>query len=194
MSRRKARRTRGFALIETMIAIVILAIGLLGMAALLARLSSTTTGSRYGGIQTLLASEKLEDLSRRPSVDPAIAAPGGQAGNLTLDTSQSVTVGAVTETVPYYDDVQISSGNGGITETVNSGGSNYIVTTHQSNGTASSTATTVAPAISNDMLTFKRRWLIEQDKPVVGVRRITVVVTLTDGMGAPAFQMSTVRP
>lgn len=181
-------------MIEVLVAIVILAIGLLGMAALLARLSSTTTGSRYGGLQTLLASEKLEDLSRRPGVDPAIAAPGGTAGNLAADFSQSVTVGAVTETVAYYDDVQVSSGNGGITESVSSGGTNYIVTSHLPNGTASSAATTAAPAATSDTLTFKRRWLIEQDVPIVGVRRITVIVTLTDGIGSLPFQMSTVRP
>jgi type IV pilus assembly protein PilV len=192
--RRKNRRVSGFSLIEVMFAITILAIGLLGLAGLLATLTGTTTNSRYGGVQALLASEKLEDLSRRPSVDPAIAAPGGSAGSLTGDTAQSVTVGAVTENVAYFDDVQISSGNGGVTETVSTGASSYIVTTHAPTGAASSTAQSTAPAATKDTLTFHRRWIIEQNVPVTGVRRITVIVNLTDGTRAVPFQMSTVRP
>jgi Tfp pilus assembly protein PilV len=191
---RKTRRASGFSLIEVIFAVFILAVGLLGLAALLATLSGTTTKSRYGGIQAMLASEKLEDLTRRPGVDPAIAAPGGTAGSLTLDNSQNVTVGAVTENVAYYDDVQISSGNGGITESVSTGNQTFIVTTHSANGSAASGSTTTAPAATPDMLTFHRRWLIEQNVPVTGVRRITVTVSLTDALQGAPFQMSTVRP
>jgi hypothetical protein len=45
-------------------------------------------------------------------------------------------------------------------------------------------------------MTFDRRWVIEQDKPVAGVRRITVLVTLRDLTVQPpvTFQMSMVRP
>jgi hypothetical protein len=58
-------------------------------------------------------------------------------------------------------------------------------------------------------MTFDRRWVIEQDQPVVGLRRITVLVMLNDksvqlytgtvlpGQQPPTsvtFQMSLVRP
>jgi len=45
-------------------------------------------------------------------------------------------------------------------------------------------------------MTFDRRWVIEQDQPVPGVRRITVLVTLMDKSIQPSvtFQMSMVRP
>ena len=43
---------------------------------------------------------------------------------------------------------------------------------------------------------FKRRWIIEMDQPVTGVRRITVLVTLENQQVQPpvTFQMSMVRP
>jgi hypothetical protein len=42
---------------------------------------------------------------------------------------------------------------------------------------------------------FKRRWVIEKDMPVAGVRRITVAVSLPSTAGPPVnFQMSMVRP
>jgi len=94
--RRKARRQDGFALIEVMIAILILGVGLLGLAALMAQLTGTTGTSRYMGTQVMLASEKLEDLNRLQPGDAALA-PGG---SLTADTAG------------YSDQVQISSDNG----------------------------------------------------------------------------------
>jgi len=79
-----------------MIAIVILAVGLLGLAALMAQLTGTTSNSRYMGTQVMLASEKLEDLNRLSPGDPALAA----GGNLNADVAN------------YSDQVQISSDNG----------------------------------------------------------------------------------
>jgi type IV pilus assembly protein PilV len=102
------RRTRnnedGFSLIEVMIAIVILAVGLLGLAALMAQLTGTTGNSRYMGTQVMLASEKLEDLNRLPVGNVALL-PGG---HFTGDD------------VGYSDQVQVSSDNGG-TSTVAAG-------------------------------------------------------------------------
>ena len=119
-SRRKARRTAGFALIETVIAISILAVGLLGVAALLAQLGGNSTQARYMSTEALLASEKLDDLNRYPYGDPGIAVvAGNSAGSLTADTSATVNNGVLPpEQVDYFDTVSISSGNGNMVETV----------------------------------------------------------------------------
>jgi prepilin-type N-terminal cleavage/methylation domain-containing protein len=93
---RKAKSEEGFALIEVMMAIVILAIGLLGLAALMAQLTGTTGSSRYMGTEVMLASEKLEDLNRLQIGDPALAAGGSLAS----------------DTAGYSDQVQVSSDNG----------------------------------------------------------------------------------
>jgi len=95
-SRRKTRRQDGFALIEVMIAILILGVGLLGLAALMAQLTGTTSNSRYLGTQVMLASEKLEDLNRLQPGDAPLAA----GGSLTADVAG------------YSDQVQVSSDNG----------------------------------------------------------------------------------
>lgn len=60
-------------------------------------------------------------------------------------------------------------------------------------GVPTISAPTTAPPSGE---TFDRRWMIEQDKPVAGVRRITVLVTLMDQTVQPpvTFQMSMVRP
>src|SRR5690242_10444730 len=113
-SLRKARSESGFALIETLIAISILAVGLLGIAALLAQLAGNSTKSRYTSTEALLASEKLDDLNRYPINDPAIAVTNGNsAGSLTADVTDTVTAnGLPPEVVDYFDQVRISSGNG----------------------------------------------------------------------------------
>src|SRR5690242_20096919 len=118
--RRKKRRGAGFALIETVIAISILAVGLLGVAALLAQLGGNSTRSRYMSTEALLASEKLDDLNRLPFGDPAIAVTNGNsAGSLTANTTDTVTVGAFPpQVVDYFDQVRVSSGDGNMVETV----------------------------------------------------------------------------
>src|SRR5882762_11007010 len=111
--RRKARRMSGFSLLEVVIAISILATGLLALAGLLAQLGGNSTKSRYMSTEALLASEKMDDLNRYPYNDPAVAVPSGSSsGSLTADLTATVTVGAVTEVVDYFDQVRISSGNG----------------------------------------------------------------------------------
>lgn len=188
---RKKEHESGFSMVEAMIAITILAVGLLAVAALLAKLSGTTTTSRYTGTETLLASEKLEDLNRLSACDPEIAVPvGTTSGSLTADNSQTVNASAAvcgTENVNYFDDVRISSADGAITET-----NNGVTIAQTPNGEIK----TAAPAISDDMLQFHRRWVIEQDKPIPGARRITVIVNSLTGAAtdrASSFQTSMVR-
>ncbi|HEV3041804.1 MAG TPA: prepilin-type N-terminal cleavage/methylation domain-containing protein [Candidatus Angelobacter sp.] len=199
MSKRKWNRADGFTLIETLIAMFILAVGMLGVAALMSQMSSTSVHSRYMSDESLLASEKLEDLTRAPADDPTVQAPGGTAGSLTSDTSQSVTSGGITQQVDYFDTVQLSSGGGSIIETTTApngnGGTNYTTTTQGPNGEIT-VATSSTPVNSADMVTFKRRWVIEQDVPISGVRRITVLVSMPNPVAGQqsTFQISMVRP
>jgi len=198
--RRKARRDTGFALIETVIAISILAVGLLGVAALLAQLGGNSTQSRYMSTEALLASEKLDDLNRFPYNDPAIIVPtGNSAGSLTVDTTDTVTVGAITESVDYFDQVRISSGNGNMVETVSGkdagGNSVFITTTHAPDGSIQTVTSPAAPPATSDMLTFSRHWIIEQNIAGLpaGVRRFTVLVTLQVPAFPSKFQSSMLR-
>jgi|SRR5947209_7808922 len=190
---RKQRRQRGFTLIEVLVAVFILAFGLLAAAAMLAQMAVTTNQSRYMSTEALLASEKLEDLNRYPASDPAVAAGG----------SVDVTVAGL---AGYVDQIQVSAGasasaNGDIIETTtgtdSTGAANYTIVRHSPNGTATSqTITGTPPAPTADMIVFDRRWQVEQDVPVTGVRRVTVVISLHNPgkAGQALFQMSMVRP
>ncbi|HKD83091.1 MAG TPA: prepilin-type N-terminal cleavage/methylation domain-containing protein [Candidatus Angelobacter sp.] len=200
-SRRKARRNAGFALIETVIAISILAVGLLGVAALLAQLGGNSTQSRYMSTEALLASEKLDDLNRYPIGDPAIAVPtGNSSGSLTADTNATVNNGVLPpEQVDYFDTVSISSGNGNMVETVSgkdaSGNPTFITTTHAPDGSITTSTSSTAPAQASDTLTFSRRWLIEQNVAGLpaGVRRFTVLVSLKVPAFPTTFESSMLR-
>jgi prepilin-type N-terminal cleavage/methylation domain-containing protein len=196
MSHPKRHHRNGFTLIETLIAIVVLTIGLVGMAVLMSNMMTGGARSRYMSNAAMLASEELENLQRYSATAPDVAVTSGStAGSLRSDLTSSVTSGGSTASVDYFDSVQLSSTGGSISETYSSG-SNFTTISHAPNGTITSATSTTAPTPSADTLIFKRRWVIEKDVPVAGVRRITVLVTLTDPAATKAvnFQMSTVRP
>lgn len=191
---------RGFTLIEVVVAIGVLAVGLVALASLVAQTISGTARSKYMSLAATLASEKLEDLNRWPVADNHIAVTSGTtAGSLTADVIQSVTVGSTTEDVNYYDEILFASTAGAVSKTVSSldvsGKVVYTTTSHQPDGTISTT-TSSSSALPADTIAFKRRWVIEKDAPVTGVRRITVLVTLENQFVQPpiSFQMSMVRP
>ena len=199
-SLRKRRSEGGFALVETLIAITILAVGLLGIAALLAQLAGNSTTSRYMSTEALLASEKLDDLNRYPIDDPAIAVINGNtAGSLTADLTANVTVGVVNENVDYFDQVRISAGNGNMVETVSgkdvNGNTVYTTTTHAPDGSITVVTDVNPPAATSDMLTFSRRWVIELNPPnqPAGVRRFTVLVSLNSPAAKSNFQATMMR-
>jgi type IV pilus assembly protein PilV len=202
----KNRDCRGFSLIEVMIAIVILLVGLLGLALTVAKLNSTTTTSRYLSSQALLASEKLDDLLNRASSDPYVSTPNGTAGDLT--NNQFTTINGTR--VNYFDVIQVTSGGGDpaqaggniaqadLTEALQTsdpitGAVQYTVITHSPNGTASSINQAAAPVATGDEMTYTRRWLIEPNQPANKLTRVTVWVSV-NVPGVRPFQMTAVRP
>lgn len=198
--------SRGFTMVEVMVAILVLTIGLVALSSLATATLSGTENARFAGLAANLASEKLEDLNRWPYWDPNVyASSGTTAGSLTSDAQASVTSQGVTETVNYYDNVYISDTNssstvetGAITETVLglvNGTETYTTLTHNPDGTLHQTQSTSPPAAIPNAIGFHRRWVIEMDQPVTGVKRLTVQVTLTNQFIKPpvSYQMSLVR-
>jgi prepilin-type N-terminal cleavage/methylation domain-containing protein len=201
MSRRRQKTLRGFTLIETMVALVVLCVGLVALGGLAAQTMNGTTRSRFLALSADLATEKLEDLSRWPTFDPNVyAAAGTTVGSLTSDSSANVTSGGIpSELVNYYDDVELSDANGAISETVSqvvSGTTSYKTTSHNPDGTITTSTSTSPTAANVNAVGFHRRWVIEMDQPISGLRRITVLVSLDNQYMNPpvSFQMTMVRP
>ncbi|MGH9704463.1 MAG: type IV pilus modification PilV family protein, partial [Candidatus Acidiferrales bacterium] len=191
--------------VEAAIAILVLTVGLVAMAMLITNTLSMTTESKYLSLASMLASEKLEDLDRWDKNDPhvAIAAGNTTAGDLAADSGPvSLTVGAVTDNVVYYDQVSLGPDQGTYSEVVSGlaadGSTNYTTTSFSPGGGKPVTTTS---ANLPGTLSFKRRWKIELNPKVngttvTGVRRITVLVMSQDPAAKPpvTFQMSLVRP
>lgn len=232
---RQAGSKNGFSLLEVLVAIVVLSIGLMSTAMLMANVYRYTVRSRYMALATQLASEELEDLSRFPNnpntgyVDPHIQVPAGSntcgiAGETCIGSlTCTVNVNCPTQnisgtTVAYFDTVALSMQNGVMSETYEmpctgnpDGTGNYVTLSYSPNGLTPNTAANPALCYASPPsqgMTFYRQWVIEQDRPVVGLRRITVLVTLDDrsvqlytptllaGQTPPpsvTFQMSMVR-
>ena len=198
----------GFSLIEVLVASMILCIALVAVGLLVGRMMTGAGNSKYLSTATVLASEKLEDINRWSGSDPQICVPTSSAtvGSLTADINQTTTCPAGSSaSVNYYDDVYPNLTNGTATcqdtsvgcfaETISSvvgGVTKYTTTVHSPNGIVQSTTTNSPPA----MAAFHRRWIIEANSPVNGVRRVTIKITTTDPSIKPpvSFQMSIVRP
>jgi type II secretory pathway pseudopilin PulG len=181
----KQSQASGFSILELLIAITVLTVGMSAMAALVASSLSGTERARYMALSTTLASEKLEDLNRWPSIDSHVAA----GGSLTTDTP----VGGIR----YYDDIGLSNTTGQVSETVAiTGGYSSVI--HKATGEVIPASNT-APPTGSGTIGFHRRWLIETN-PVVnsvtltGSRRVTVFVSSQNVASAVTFQMSLVRP
>ena len=200
----------GFSLLEVMVAIFILTVGVVSVAALAGTMMVTGNRSKYMSLEASLASEKLEDLSHWSASATQVCVPTGSTsvGSLTSDVLQTTTCPAgASDSIAYYDDVNInfsnsstdcpSSTGGCFAETVasQSGGTTQYTTTYHSPDGHVPLPTTSTTAPSN--MTFHRRWIIEANTPVTGVRRVTVLVTLNTTTVQPnnaSFQMSLVRP
>jgi prepilin-type N-terminal cleavage/methylation domain-containing protein len=181
----KQNRQAGFSILELLIAITVLAVGLSAMAALVASSLAGTEKARFMALSTTLASEKLEDLNRWPSIDSHVAT----GGSLSTDT----TVGSIR----YYDDIDLSNTTGQVSETVATS-SGYSSVIHKSTGEVIPSSNSAAPSGSGT-IGFHRRWLVEAN-PVVnsitltGSRRVTVVVSSQNINPPVSFQLSLVRP
>jgi len=210
--------SRGFTLLECMIAMAILIVGVSAMAALGATLLTRGRQSKYMNLAETLASEKLEDLNHWNMMAPQICVQPADTseGSLTSPVTSAISCDGVTAAVNvnYYDDISIdfsSSGscnnpsNGCFAETVSNvtaNGTTYYTTYHSPSGVIPGNAdgTPITSTIPPTNLVFHRSWLIEA-APVIngtqltGVRRITVLVTLTDLSVKPGVstQMSLVR-
>jgi len=198
---RKPARDEGFTLLEVLVAIFVLTVGVVSVAALAATMMATGNRSKYMSLQASLASEKLEDLNHWGPSEPQVTVPVGSSsiGSLSSDVLDA------TSGLAYYDDVSINfsdsttncpgSTSGCMAETVASesgGTTTYTTIYHSPDGRITQSSATTAP--SN--MTFHRRWVIEANAPVTGVRRITVQVTpeTTGPQNNATFQMSLVRP
>lgn len=183
----KQQHSRGFTILEVLVATFILIVGLVAVAGLLGSTLGSTARSGYMNQAATLTTEKLEDLNRYPSADPTISA----GGSLTSDT--------VSGNVPYFDEVYFSPSQGAVEETIgadNNGTTQYQTMTYTPAGQITTSAATATGPNSLGQTAYKRRWIIEANAPITGVRRITVQVSLEGALIQPpvTFQMSTVRP
>lgn len=203
---------KGFSLVEVLVAVTVLTVGLLAGAMLAARTMNGVKRSKYMSLASTLASEKIEDLSRWQPDNPQVCVPTAAAtvGSLTTDVLQTTTCplpSTASATVNYSDDVNIAlmipgAGSacpdptaGCFAETVSSlvaGVVTYTTVYESPSGGLPVTTTSTTPPTGS---TFHRRWMLESATPVVGTRRLTVLVTLNDPTVNPpvTFQMSTVR-
>jgi len=185
----KHHRSRGFTVVEVLVAAFILIVGLVAVAGVVGSTLGNTARSEYMTQAATLATEKLEDLNRFPPSDANVAVPNGTSvGTLASDTAG------------FFDEVYFSSLEGALEESTTSLDANnnvqYKTTKYTPDGNMSTPGPTTAAPSAAGSTVFKRRWIIEQDQPIVGVRRITVLVTLlnTDVRPPVTFQMSMVRP
>jgi Tfp pilus assembly protein PilV len=187
--RLRQQQSRGFTIVEVVVASFILIVGIVAVAGVVGSTLGNTARSEYMTQAATLATEKLEDLNRFPPSDANVTVTNGvSAGSLTVDTAG------------YFDEVYFSPAQGAIVETTTGLDANsnlqYTTTTYTPNGQMSAPVNSSSAPSSTGSIVFDRRWIIEQDQPVVGVRRVTVLVTLLNQTAASAvkFQMSMVRP
>src|SRR5207237_421883 len=110
--------TRGFTLIEVLLASSVLAIGILSAGLLAGQMVAGTNRSKYMSAASTLASERLEDLNRWDVADPQVCVPTGSstAGSLASDINQTTTCPSGTSAnVSYYDDVYPNLADGAAT-------------------------------------------------------------------------------
>jgi type II secretory pathway pseudopilin PulG len=198
-SKKNRRDSRGFTIVEVLVAAFVLIVGLAAVAGVVGSTLGSTARSEYMTQAATLATEKLEDINRYPPNDPNVAVTNGtSAGSLTTDVLQNVTVNGVTEAVNYYDEVFFAASQGALAETTTgfdgNGHLQYATITYTPDGNMSAPVLSSTPPNNTGAVVFKRRWIIEINQPVAGVRRVTILVTFNNVQPPVTFQMSMVRP
>jgi prepilin-type N-terminal cleavage/methylation domain-containing protein len=205
---KNVREEDGFTLMEVLVALTILTIGLMSIALLMANVYKSTVRSRYMALASMLASEKLEDLSSYALSDPRAHLAGGSLGALPAGDvgPVSATWNSTTLSVDYYDTVTLNNSSGGMNETfeiLNGSAVQYVTQSFTANGELNWDSTDGPPYYPSKPTstaptgeTFNRQWLIQSNTPVTGLTTITVLVTLMDNTVSPpvTFQLSMVRP
>jgi hypothetical protein len=190
----KAASNDGFSLARVFIKVSILVVSMVSTAIFLARISPDSGRSREWNLAGKLAAEKIEELKRLPADDPRLAVTDGRmAGCLTSDVSHVFGAGLDKSMVKYYD--EIVAGEGGASAGADSrttGKPTFRNATPKRGTTFGVTTNSNGPAPT----AFNRRWLIQKDVPVAGVKRVTVVVSLEGGGRKPplTYQLSAVCP
>jgi len=185
----KRKRSGGFTVVEVLVASFILFVGLVAVAGVVGSTLANTARSEYMTQAATLATEKLEDLNRYPPSD----------ANVTV--ANNVSAGSLTANVTgYYDEVYISPSQGALVETTTgldaNGALQFTTMTYTPDGNMAGPAYAASAPDSTGSRVYLRRWMIEQNQPVTGVRRVTVLITLLNQSSAAgaSFQMSMVRP
>jgi len=211
----------GFTLVEVLVAMGILAIGLLGAAALISSLLASGGQARYMNMANVLASEKLDNLNKWPSTDQNVCDSTACADSTNSPYCNATSCGSLsgsatcTASDPFCDQVTVSETSGAnyetqtqvVTDPLTGTSTNQTTTiVHTSAGCVGTPANCSVPTPSAGGTTFTRRWLISSDptvisgattKTVTGARRVTVVVSLVNESSSQnpvQFQMSMVRP
>lgn len=188
-------------MLEVLVSIVILSIGLLGVALFISAAIASGARARYMSMANVLASEKLDSLNKWPSSDTSCDQNVCAGGSLT-----GPAVCAANDT--YCDQITVNEASGVDYETqtqVVNGADQTTTIVHTSSGCVDTPANCGVPTPPAGGSTFTRRWLITSNPTitgnggtatVTGARRITVVVTLNNqSLRTPvSFQMSMVRP
>jgi len=198
-SSKSRKRAGGFTLIEVLVAILILTVGLLGMAFLMASTAVFGQVARYTNMANVLASEKLDGLNKYPASDPNVAPGGSLTGPETCETGNI-----------YCDTITVSESSGADYETqtqVNTDGTTQTTTiVHAATGCVDVPSNCGVAGPPANGSTFTRRWLITPNPTitstggsgatVTGYRRVTVVVYQNGATDQHpvTFQMSMVRP
>jgi Tfp pilus assembly protein PilV len=182
-----------------MIAIAVLMVGVLSTAAVISSTVQSSGKSTYMSTAAMLATEKLEDLSRLPATDSSLLVPTGatSAGSITTSVVNQ-TIG--TCNVDYSDIVYISVANGQFSEVTTgkdaSGNVQYTLLQHSAAGAVSVTTQSTLPS-NAQLVQYIRRWVIEKDVTVngssmTGLNRITVKVSSPSSYSA-TYQASMIR-
>jgi type IV pilus modification protein PilV len=191
----------GFTLIEVLVAMAVLAIGLLSIAALIGGTLEAGTRARYMSMASILASEKLDSLNKYPSGEVTVttattqyetATAQGQDptdGNLwpggSLNGSQTCAAND-----QYCDEVTVSESSGADYETqtqmVMNPGSNPptfspVTSTivHTNTGCVGTPTACGVPGPSGGGSTFTRRWLITADPTITSLAGASVTASET---------------